>query len=56
MRKKVILACTNCGSRNYSYKSNKAARQNDLEIKNFVKHAMLIQFIEKQNSIYIDRQ
>ena len=33
--KKIILACTDCGSRNYSSESNKASSTERLEIKKF---------------------
>ncbi|WP_081415832.1 50S ribosomal protein L33 [Peribacillus kribbensis] len=35
MRKKVVLSCTECGSRNYSTESNKAASSERLEINKF---------------------
>lgn len=35
MRKKIILACSECGSRNYSSESNKAQTSERLEIKKF---------------------
>lgn len=35
MRKKIILACTDCGSRNYTSESNKDSRAERLEIKKF---------------------
>lgn len=35
MRKKIILSCADCGSRNYSSESNKALSIERLEIKKF---------------------
>ncbi len=35
MRKKIVLACTDCGSRNYSSESNKASSTERLEVKKF---------------------
>ncbi|RFU68646.1 50S ribosomal protein L33 [Peribacillus saganii] len=35
MRKKVVLACSDCGSRNYSSESNKDSKSERLEIKKF---------------------
>ncbi|AXN39105.1 50S ribosomal protein L33 [Peribacillus butanolivorans] len=35
MRKKIVLACTECGSRNYSYESNQSTSSERLEIKKF---------------------
>lgn len=35
MRKKVILACEDCGSRNYTTKGNMEARAERLELKKF---------------------
>ncbi|WP_409303722.1 50S ribosomal protein L33 [Peribacillus sp. SCS-155] len=35
MRKKVILACTDCGARNYTSESNKETSAERLEIKKF---------------------
>jgi large subunit ribosomal protein L33 len=37
MRNKVILACTECGSRNYSTENNKANKQERFEINKFCK-------------------
>jgi len=37
MRTKAILACSNCGSRNYSTESNKTAKTDRMEIKKFCK-------------------
>ncbi|MDQ0220538.1 50S ribosomal protein L33 [Peribacillus cavernae] len=35
MRKKVILACTDCDSRNYTSESNRESSPERLEIKKF---------------------
>jgi large subunit ribosomal protein L33 len=35
MNKKIILACMDCGSRNYATTSNKAQNQERLELKKF---------------------
>ncbi|MBA2873102.1 large subunit ribosomal protein L33 [Anoxybacillus calidus] len=37
MRKKVVLACSNCNSRNYSTMKNAANLQERLEMKKFCK-------------------
>jgi large subunit ribosomal protein L33 len=37
MRNKVILACIECGSRNYSTENNKANKQERFEINKFCK-------------------
>ncbi|MGM9923054.1 MAG: 50S ribosomal protein L33 [Bacillus sp. (in: firmicutes)] len=37
MRNKVILACKDCGSRNYSTESSKVSKSERLEIKKFCK-------------------
>lgn len=36
--KHIILACSICGSRNYTIKSNPASRTERLEVKKFCKH------------------
>ncbi|MDK6233922.1 50S ribosomal protein L33 [Aerococcus sanguinicola] len=36
--KKIILACSKCGSRNYTVKSNPANRTERLEVKKFCRH------------------
>lgn len=38
MQKKVILACDQCGSRNYSSVVNKKIEAERLELKKFCKH------------------
>ncbi|HEY4551719.1 MAG TPA: 50S ribosomal protein L33 [Bacillaceae bacterium] len=38
MQKKVSLACTECGSRNYSTDRNKDSNGSRLELKKFCKH------------------
>ncbi|MFJ7640651.1 50S ribosomal protein L33 [Peribacillus sp. NPDC097264] len=35
MQKKITLACTDCGSRNYNYESNKSNNAERLELKKF---------------------
>jgi large subunit ribosomal protein L33 len=35
MRKKVVLACVECGSRNYSTTSNKKTQTDRLELKKY---------------------
>ncbi|MHC0039222.1 50S ribosomal protein L33 [Pseudoneobacillus sp. C159] len=37
MNKKVILACVDCGSRNYTTESNKETQTSRLELKKFCK-------------------
>lgn len=49
MRKKVVLACVECGSRNYSTTSNKKTQTERLELKNIVVLAVCKRFIAKQN-------
>ena len=36
--KKIILACTDCGSRNYSYESNQVNNSERLEIKEILQY------------------
>lgn len=37
MNKKLVLACEECGSRNYTTMSNKETQQERLELKKFCK-------------------
>ncbi|MFB5663040.1 50S ribosomal protein L33 [Alteribacillus sp. HJP-4] len=38
MRKKVVLACTQCLSRNYTTELNKQTQTDRIEMKKFCKH------------------
>ncbi|MDF2947655.1 MAG: ribosomal protein [Bacillales bacterium] len=47
MRKKVILACTQCNGRNYSTMKNQATNSERLEVKKFCK-ACNIHIVHKE--------
>ena len=53
MRKKIVLACSECGSRNYSTMSKKDTER--LELKKYCNQCNLILFIGKQNSLGYDK-
>lgn len=47
--KKAALACSVCGSRNYSKSVSEGKKGDRLEINKFCKYVTNIQYIEKQN-------
>ncbi|WP_407670452.1 50S ribosomal protein L33 [Pallidibacillus pasinlerensis] len=51
MTKKHVLACENCGSRNYNVSILKNKQDYRLELKNFVNTARNIQSIDLNNII-----
>lgn len=55
MKKKLALACTECGSRNYTKEVGDKVRTERLEIKNIVATVNSTHCIEKQNK-QIERQ
>lgn len=53
MKKKLALACTDCGSRNYTKDVSDKVRTERLEIKNIVVIVKNIHYTVKQNSNHV---